>query len=109
MNSKKLLILILGLLVIIVIFSSVCGVFVLQPIGAVPEGVTIIYWRDGLNMPFVASADGILEKTGTGVSLLSRGILLSKVIELIKPRIICRLPYSEQLYLISTNGNKYEG
>lgn len=44
------------------------GFFVIQPIGAIPEGRTIWYVRMGLNIPFVSSADGMLLKTDTEVS-----------------------------------------
>ena len=93
---------------LVLFFSLFCGIFVIQPIGAIPEGVTIVYWRSGLNMPFVASADGLLETTGTGVSLLGRGVVLGGVAETIKSRELFRIPYFEFLYLISTGGKKYE-
>jgi hypothetical protein len=85
-----------------------CGFFVVQPLGAIPEGVTILYWRQGLNIPFVASADGLLEKSGAGVSLLGRVLFLGKTLEIITPRKIAKFPYSEFLYLWSTQGKKYE-
>jgi len=84
------------------------GIFVIQPIGAIPDGATIVYWRSGLNMPFVASADGLLEESGAGVSLLGRGIFLAKLAEPIKEREIFRFGYSETFYLWSTGGKKYE-
>jgi hypothetical protein len=84
------------------------GIFVIQPIGAIPDGATIIYWRSGLNLPFVASADGLLEESGAGVSLLGRGVFLAKLAEPIKEREICRLGYSETLYLWSTDGKQYD-
>lgn len=84
------------------------GIFVIQPIGAIPEGVTIVYWRVGLNLPFIASADGILGTSEAGVSLLGRGILLAKLAEPIIERRLLRMPYSETLYLWSTGGTMYE-
>jgi len=89
-------------------FRLFCGIFVIQPIGAIPEGVTIVYWRSGLNIPFIASADGLLDDSGAGVSLLGRGLLLAKLAEPITDREIFRLGYSETLYLWSTGGKKYE-
>lgn len=83
------------------------GVFVIQPIGAVPDGATIVYWRHGLNLPFVASADGILEESGAGVSLLGRGVVLGKLAEPITDREMLRLPYSHTFYLWSTGGKEY--
>tara|TARA_B110000483_G_scaffold213785_1_gene263180 strand:+ start:66 stop:401 length:336 start_codon:yes stop_codon:yes gene_type:complete len=83
------------------------GIFVIQPIGAIPEGTTIVYWRSGMNMPFVASADGLLEESGAGVSLLGRGLLLANLGGTIKEKEIFRFGYSETLYLRSTGGKKY--
>jgi hypothetical protein len=95
-------------LTFIIFFRIFCGIFVIQPIGAIPEGTTIVYWRGGMNMPFISSADGLLEKSGAGVSLLGRGVMLAGVAEPIKEREIVRFRYSETLYLISTGGKKYD-
>jgi hypothetical protein len=86
----------IGIFLIGVFFRLFCGIFVIQPIGAIPEGATIIYWRSGinLNVDFISSADGILEKARTGVSLLGRGVILGKVAEPIKKREIFRFKYS---------------
>ena len=84
-----------------------CGFFVVQPIGAIPEGVTVFYWRVGLDLPFIASADGILLKKTGSVNLLTRAITIGKLSEVVKPRSIVRLPYSQQLYLYSTDGKEF--
>lgn len=91
-----------------ILFRIFCGIFVIQPIGAIPKGATIVYWRNGLNLPFISSADGILTKSGGGVSLLGRGMMLSKLAEPLLEKEIFRFGYSETLYLWSTNGIKYE-
>lgn len=36
------------------------GFFVIQPIGAIPDGATVLYFRPGLHVTFISSADGIL-------------------------------------------------
>ena len=84
------------------------GFFVIQPIGAIPEGRTIWYVRMGLNIPFFSSADGMLLKTDTGVSLLGRAMMMSSVIDLIDNKILLKLPYSKTLYKISTSGVEFE-
>lgn len=84
------------------------GVFVVQPIGAVPDGATVLYWRLGTNMSFISSADGILLDNDQGVSLLGRGVVLGKVGELMEERKIVSLPYSRMLYLLSTGGREFE-
>lgn len=30
------------------------GLFVIQPMGAAPEGATIVYWRVDLDLPFLS-------------------------------------------------------
>ncbi len=84
------------------------GLFVVQPIGAIPDGTTVVYWRLGTNLSFISSADGLILAKGEGVSLISRGIVLGAVAKVMENRKIINLPYSETLYLISTGGVKFE-
>ena len=85
-------------------FYAFCGFFVIQPIGAVPEGATVLYLRAGTNMPFICSVDGfLLEQTGE-VSLFARAMTFGVLGKLVVERKIVKLPYSEQLYLVSTGG-----
>lgn len=93
---------------LVIFFRIFCGVFVIQPIGAIPDGATIIYWRNGMNLPFIASADGLLEERGASVSLLGRGLLLGELAKPIKEREILRIGYSKRLYLWSTGGKMYD-
>jgi hypothetical protein len=80
-------------------------IFVIQPIGALPEGRTIIITR--LNtMHFIDSADAWCERQKGGVSLLCRGLVMAQVAK--QATILVRLPYSEALYKISTNGKTYD-
>lgn len=91
-----------------IVVSTCIGVVVQQPIGAMPDGATIIYWRVGLARPFVESADGLqLERTGK-VSLLGRAMALKVLAEELEGRRIATLPYSEWLYLRSTGGVSFE-
>jgi hypothetical protein len=79
--------------------------FIVPPIGAVPEGRTVLMTR--LNKTnFVDSPDGMCDRMQGGVSLLCRGMVMGAVLE--KSTILARLPYSESLYLISTDGKKYD-
>ena len=78
--------------------------FVIPPIGATPEGKTVVILR--LNkINFIDSPDALCDRTQGGVSLLCRGIMLAGVLN--KSKILFKLPYSESLYLISTNGKTY--
>lgn len=91
--------------VLLVVAYTQFTIFVVPPIGAVPEGKTVIISR--LNKTeFIDSADAMCERTQGGVSLLCRGIMLGAVAE--KSTIYLRLPYSEWLYLVSTGGKKYD-
>jgi len=105
---KKIFYILLALIILGSVFRAFFGIFVIQPIGAIPEGATIVYWRSGLNLPFIASADGLLDESGAGVSLLGRGMFLASLAAPIKEREIFRLGYSETIYLWSTNGKQYE-
>ena len=91
--KKKLIIISISILAIGLFFRIFCGIFVIQPIGAIPKGATIVYWRMGINLPFIASADGILEKSDVGVSLLGRGMILAKVEKPIQEKEIFRIGY----------------
>jgi hypothetical protein len=79
------------------------GVFTIQPIGALPEGITIIYHSRNPQMPFFSSPDGLCLEIQGSVSLLCRAMTISAVEEL-SDRILLRLPYSHWAYLRSTDG-----
>lgn len=94
-----------GLLVLATIIYTQITIFVVAPIGAAPEGRTVVMLR--LNKTeFIDSADAMCERLEVGVSLLCRGMMMSAVVN--KGTILFRLPYSESLYLISTGGKVYD-
>lgn len=98
-----------GATAVLFILAYLClGVFVVQPIGAIPEGATVIFWRLNTELPFISSADGILLNSGQQVSLLSRGIVLGRISEAVLPRKIISFPYSRTLYLSSTGGREFD-
>ncbi len=88
-----------------VIFYTQFTIFVVQPIGAVPEGRTLVISRLN-NTEFIDSADAMCERLQGGVSLLCRIAVLGAVAD--KAHIYARLPYSEWLYSISTRGKSYD-
>lgn len=93
------------LVVLIVGIYTQITIFVVPPIGAIPEGKTVIITR--LNKTeFIDSPDGMCERIQGGVSLLCRGMVLGAVVE--KSTILLRLPYSSWLYSISTGGKTYD-
>lgn len=83
------------------------GVFTIQPIGALPGGITFIYHSRNPNMPLFSSPDGLCLQLEGGVSLLCRMAAINSSSELVD-RIILRLPYSHWAYLRSTNGLEFE-
>jgi hypothetical protein len=88
-----------------IVVTQFMTIFMIQPIGALPEGRTIIITR--LNtMNFIDSADAWCERNVGGVNLLCRAAVMGRVGK--EATIIMRLPYSELLYKISTNGKTYE-
>jgi hypothetical protein len=85
-------------------FRIFCGFYTIQPIGALPEGRTLIVWRAS-GEPFFNSPDGTcLERMG-GVSLMCRLVALGAAPT---DRIIVRLPYLRSTYLASTGGREFE-
>lgn len=91
------------LLMLFGVFSwATTSLVAVQPIGAIPDGVTLWVWRSG-QMNFFDSPDAICNRASGGVSLLCRGIVLGTM----RDRVIARLPYSETIYLWSTGGRTY--
>jgi hypothetical protein len=88
-----------------VITAQFITVFVIQPIGAVPDGRTIIISR--LNtLRFIDSADAWCERQQGSVNLLCRIAVMGRVAQ--EASVLVRLPYSAVLYQISTGGRTYE-
>jgi hypothetical protein len=83
------------------------GVFTIQPIGALPEGVTIIYHSRSSEMPFFSSPDGLCLQMEGQVTLFCRMAALGAAADLTE-RIIVRLPYSHWAYLRSTGGLEFD-
>lgn len=104
MSKRKIILLVMIVAFMIAVYTQVT-LFVIQPIGAVPDGRTLVVWRTG-KLKFIDSADGFCARESNGVSLLCRMAVLGTVAQ--NSTVIVRLPYSETLYLISTNGSKYE-
>jgi len=101
--SKKLIILISTVIILIVIYSQIT-LFLVQPIGAVPTGKTLVILR--LNKTnFIDSADAMCVRETGSLNLLCRGMMMSAVID--KSKILITLPYSKILYEISTGGKEY--
>lgn len=94
------------LLIVALWFFIRPGVFTIQPIGALPEGITIIYHSRNPEMPFFSSPDGLCLDFQGSVSLICRMAGVSSM-EVLADRIILRLPYSHWAYLRSTGGLEF--
>ncbi len=99
------------LIIVLVVVGAVIlirpGVFTIQPIGALPEGITVVYHSRNPAMKFFSSPDGLCLEIQGSVSLLCRAAGMSAVEEL-ADRIFLRLPYSRWAYLQSTGGQEFD-
>lgn len=96
MNKKS--IIIVSISIALVIFFSQITFFVIQPIGAVPEGETLVILRMN-KTNFIDSADAMCQREMGYVNLLCRGLMMGAVAK--EGTLLARLPYSEFLYSIS--------
>lgn len=96
--------LLISAVIAIIVYTQIT-IFVIQPLGMLPEGRTLVIAR--LNKTqFIDSADGVCEREQGGVNLLCRMAVLAAVVK--NSTIILRLPYSEWLYNVSTGGKSYD-
>jgi len=93
------------LLLCLLLATTQFSLFVIPPIGAVPEGRTLVISRL-TNLHFVDSPDAVCERIQGGVNLLCRGMVMGKVAS--EAKILLRLPYSKTLDRMSTGGRVYE-
>ena len=104
MKKKRITLMLIIIVILGIITYTQITLFIIPPIGAIPEGKTVVILR--LNITnFIDSPDAICGRMQGGVSLLCRSVTLAGVLE--NSKILLRLPYSEYLYLISTNGKTY--
>jgi len=92
----KWLLIILALLVMFL--YQILGIIVIEPIGLIPEGVTIVYVRYNTKMKFMTSPDKMITDAGMEDSLITRLAVFTAIGELIEEKEVIRLPYSETLY-----------
>ena len=97
----KKFILVGGILILFIVIYFTITIFVIPPIGAVPEGRTVILFRykittEGKIMrsetKFIDSADAMCKRKMGYVNLLCRGFALANIAE--GSTILLRLPYS---------------
>jgi hypothetical protein len=93
------------ILFLFIVFYFIFGFITIQPIGAIPDGITLLVVRAGTQLRFFDSPDALCERIMGGVSLLCRGMAIGSIGE--NSTIILRLPYIDAFYLASTGGNSY--
>ena len=101
---KSILTIVVVFSIAIGVFYATCTIFVVPPIGAVPEGRTLIISRMN-KTEFIDSADAMCERTQGGINLLCRLAMFAAISK--NADVYLRLPYIEPLYLISTGGTTY--
>tara|TARA_B100002003_G_scaffold201390_1_gene193087 strand:+ start:706 stop:1020 length:315 start_codon:yes stop_codon:yes gene_type:complete len=101
---KTILLTLAAAFAIIAVACTQITIFVIQPIGAIPEGKTLILFRTE-QTKFIDSADAICEREIGSVNLLCRIRILGAVVT--DDNILLRLPYYEWLYEFSTGGKRY--
>lgn len=84
--------------VVLAIWITGLRIVVIQPIGALPEGVTAVV-IGVRNVNFLDSPDAICNRHEGGVSLLCRGREAGAIAR--EGTILLRLPYSETLFRLT--------
>jgi Carbohydrate esterase, sialic acid-specific acetylesterase len=83
---------------IIVLGCISLGVLIIRPVGLYPDGMTVVYFRFGLNVPLVSY---VFFEESESKGLDTQGLAVTKPIF---DRKIFSLPYSPGLYVLSTGG-----
>ena len=104
-NRNRTVALVALLLVVLALASTQVSFFVVQPIGAVPDGRTLLISRLQTGA-FFDSADAMCLRLQGNVNLLCRGMVLGAVGK--NATVYMRLPYSETLYQLSTGGKSFD-
>lgn len=98
---------VIGLVILLVTILATCTqstLFVIPPIGAIPEGRTVIITRLSMTK-FIDSPDAICSRIQGGVNLMCRSMVMGRVLD--EATILARIPYSSWLDSISTGGRHY--
>lgn len=107
--SKKIICFgILGALAVacVIIYMNV-GIIVMPPSEIIPEGISVVYWRNDTKLPFISSPQSMqLEAFGGEENLFTAIAILGGIADLIKEEEITRFPYNDWLYSKSLKGIK---
>lgn len=108
-RSSRIIPLLISLILVFVFgwFFVRPGVFTIQPMESIPEGVTYLYHSRGTEIPFFSSPEGLCLSTRGEVDNLCRIAALEGSEEL-SERLFLRLPYNHWAYLRSTGGLEFD-
>lgn len=101
-NSRLILLLLLIVLIAIIPLLRP-GVYTVQPVDPIPEGMTIVYLLRPTGEPLFTSLNPECVYSPTSVSLICTSMVRSKFEEL-SGKIILRLPYNHWAYIRGSGG-----
>ena len=90
------------------LFYFLFGFFIIQPIGKLKDGSTVLYFRLGLNSKFIASTDGILLDDDGETAGVGKLIELGRYGKKVNERKIASFPYSRLMHRYATSGRVFE-
>ncbi len=76
---NKIMTVIVSIVILTIVFCTQVTFFVVQPIGAVPEGKTLLMLRMN-KTKFIDSADATCAREMNGVSLFCRGMTMAAIV-----------------------------
>ena len=83
------------------------GVFTINPIGQMSDGISYVYYGRNPQTPLFSSPDGMCLKSPTGVTPICRIAMLTLSGDLLS-RALVKLPYNHWAYLQSTGGLEFD-
>jgi hypothetical protein len=102
-RNRGILVLLLLVAVLVVVYTQV-GLYSIQPMGVMPEGVTLLVRRVA-GESFFNSPDAVCLRTEGDVSLLCRSRVLAETPD---DRVILKFPFWQWAYQMSTGGKSFD-
>ena len=74
------------------------GILVMPPTEMIPEGVSVVYWRNDTKLPFISSPESMLLEEFGEENFFTMIAILGRIADLVKKEEITRFPYNDWLY-----------